>query len=54
MKTHDFTSDMEESDFSSVITCDSGGQQCSESVSGVYYRFVVVALSLGCHCSESR
>jgi hypothetical protein len=45
--------DMEDSDFSRLITCDSGGQQCSESGSGMYYWFVVVALSPGCHLKES-
>ena len=53
---------MEESDFSRPIVCDSGGQQCSESISGMYYLlvfisgmyylYVVVALSLSCHSSR--
>jgi hypothetical protein len=44
--------DMEESDFSRRMTCDSRGQQCSKSVRGMYCYFVIVALSLGCHCSR--
>jgi hypothetical protein len=43
--------DMEESDFSSRMIWDSRGQQCSKSVRGMYCYFVIVVLSLGCHCS---
>jgi hypothetical protein len=44
----------EESNFGRLMTCDSRGQQFSESIGGLYYWFVVLALSLSCHWSKCQ
>jgi hypothetical protein len=46
--------DMKESDFSRLITCGSGGQQRSESVSEMYHWFVFALLLAWWQCWLTR